>query len=602
MGELSGYTAQHFRERAQPSLPPAWRFADGMRSGAAGGEDAAQAALEGRYTVIGIEHRFADGLPDFTFNPTTVPGSERPRNHEWLWQFGRFYWWPALATAYRRTGDERYAQRWALELQRWLEQAPVPEEVQNVPGSRWRTIECGIRLANAWPVAFFAFRGSPSVSDDLLLAFIASWADHARYLERYPTRNNWLTMEMNGLFHAGVLFPELPEAARWRDTAMTRLRGELDAQVYPDGAQVELATGYHTVSLRNFVAPLRLARHNGVAVAEGYEAGLGRQSEYLRKIRDPLGTTPDLNDGGRVDVAAYAREALELFPHREDFRWAATSGQEGHPPTYTSLGLPWAGHYVLRSGWDADARYALLDAGPFGAGHQHEDKLSFVLCAFGHDLLIDTGNYPYEDSPYRRYALSSAAHNVVLVDGQGQNRRRLPRETYVAREPADNRWSDSAGDVLVTGTYDDGFGPDGLVKVAHQRTLRLIGGERFEVADEVRPDNGDEAEHTYEALFHLDPDEARLEDDGVTVVGRHADGVGIRIAPVEGRPEVRLVRGQDEPYVLGWRRSRGAWAGGAGGRSPVWVAVYTYRGRGAQRWIISLEPFRDAAPGASPAP
>ena len=48
-------------------------------------------------------------------------------------------------------------------------------------------------------------------------------------------------------------------------------------------------------------------------------------------------------------------------------------------PTETSHAFPYSGHYVMRSGWDKDATYLLFDAGPFGAGHQHEDKLHFVL-------------------------------------------------------------------------------------------------------------------------------------------------------------------------------------------------------------------------------
>jgi hypothetical protein len=368
------------------------------------------------------------------------------------------------------------------------------------------------------------------------------------------------------------------------------LRDELDAQVYPDGAQVELATGYHTVSLRNFVAPLRLARHNDVPLPAGYAEGLERQYDYLLKVRDPLGTTPDLNDGGRVDVAHYAREALELFPQRDDFRWAATGGQEGTPPAYTSVALPWAGQYVLRSGWDRDARYLLFDAGPFGAGHQHEDKLTVVVNAYGHDLISDTGNYPYEDSPYRRYALSSAAHNVVLVDGEGQQRRRLPRETFVARQPADNPWQVSEHEVRVTGTYDDGFGPDGALRVTHRRTIRFLEGSCWELTDELLPE--DDAAHRYDVLFHLDPEDVSLAEGGSTVVARHSSGVGIRIAAAEGlSPSVRLVRGQEEPFVLGWRRARGAWAGGAGGREPVWVAVFTYTKAGPARWTVRLDPF-----------
>lgn len=107
----AGALAAHFRSRQQPGLPPNARFGDWVRE--PGNDEVVQAALAGRYTVIGIEHGFAgpenpEGVPDFTFNPTTAPGTTLPRNHEWLWQFGRFYWWPGQTGGHRR-GARRHA-------------------------------------------------------------------------------------------------------------------------------------------------------------------------------------------------------------------------------------------------------------------------------------------------------------------------------------------------------------------------------------------------------------------------------------------------------------------------------------------------------------
>ena len=60
---------------------------------------------------------------------------------------------------------------------------------------------------------------------------------------------------------------EFKEAADWRKTATDRLYAELDKQVYPDGAQIELSTGYHQVSLTNFVK----AWENAMEEQEGAE-------------------------------------------------------------------------------------------------------------------------------------------------------------------------------------------------------------------------------------------------------------------------------------------------------------------------------------------
>jgi hypothetical protein len=150
--------------------------------------------------------------------------------------------------------------------------------------------------------------------------------------------------------------------------------------------------------------------------------------------------------------------------------------------------------------------------------------------------------------------------------------------------------------VWVTGTYEDGFGPDGALRVTHRRTIRFLDGARWVIEDELLPQEGDTTQHRYDALFHFGPEDVSLSDDGVTVVARMPDGAGIRLAPRSSgdgglAPQVRLVHGQEEPYVLGWRRARGAWAGGAGGREPVWVALFTYTAAGPARWSVRLDPF-----------
>jgi heparinase II/III-like protein len=90
-----------------------------------------------------------------------------------------------------------------------------------------------------------------------------SFVEHAQYLMKFHRQGNWLTMEANGLYHVGALFPEFTDARPWRDTALGRLYRELDVQVYPDGAQIELAPGYHGVIIQNFLGPVELVPLTG---------------------------------------------------------------------------------------------------------------------------------------------------------------------------------------------------------------------------------------------------------------------------------------------------------------------------------------------------
>jgi hypothetical protein len=137
-------------------------------------------------------------------------------------------------------------------------------------------LEAGIRMSREWPEIYHRLLRSPDVfPDDVLLAMVDTMRRHADYLDAFPSAGgNWLTMEANGEFHVGALFPEFRDAPRWREKALERLRREINAQVYPDGAQIELTPGYHNVALVNFVGALRLARRNDVPLPPGYQEGL----------------------------------------------------------------------------------------------------------------------------------------------------------------------------------------------------------------------------------------------------------------------------------------------------------------------------------------
>ena len=54
-------------------------------------------------------------------------------------------------------------------------------------------------------------------------------------------------MELHGLLRITLLYPFLNDAPEWKAYALKRLQEEFSRQVYPDGFQYELATGYHGV-------------------------------------------------------------------------------------------------------------------------------------------------------------------------------------------------------------------------------------------------------------------------------------------------------------------------------------------------------------------
>jgi len=72
---------------------------------------------------------------------------------------------------------------------------------------------------------------------------------------------------------------------------------------------------------------------------------------------------------------------------------------------------------VSRTGYGPDALHFAVEAGPHAAGHDQADKGSFTLYGYGADLAIDSG-YGNDGEPLK--SGSSHAHNMVLINGQGQ--------------------------------------------------------------------------------------------------------------------------------------------------------------------------------------
>lgn len=58
----------------------------------------------------------------------------------------------------------------------------------------------------------------------------------------------------------------------------------------------------------------------------------------------------------------------------------------------------------------------------YSQAHKHCDDLSFILQESGIDLLIDSGKYGYQQDKYRKYFLSTRAHNTIEVDDESTTR------------------------------------------------------------------------------------------------------------------------------------------------------------------------------------
>jgi len=136
------------------------------------------------------------------------------------------------------------------------------------------------------------------------------------------------------------------------------------------------------------------ARTLRLLLANGFDAP--QYHWYLNR------TDPGLGDPvGLVDYALHPRQ----------------SPPEGLAQSMLYPDVGWA---MLRSSWQDDATMLAVKSG-FAWNHAHPDAGSFILFHHGKPLIIDSGNCSYSRREYTRYYRHSKAHNVILIDGHGQN-------------------------------------------------------------------------------------------------------------------------------------------------------------------------------------
>jgi hypothetical protein len=488
----------------------------------------------------------------------------------------------ALLDAHKLDASEKYAEKFDSIIRDWAIHNPVPpagDSIYMVLASTtldwrdigevvWRDLEAGNRLEDCWPQLFYGFQNSAGFSEAGRIFMLCSIFEQSEYLKQYHKRgHNWTTMEMNGLALVGLTFPEFKNAEKWADYAMGVMEQEINRQVYPDGVQTELSTKTQWVALKPFETIAVNFEISGRKVKPAYIDRVIKMYDYLAYCMRPDGHQPLNNDSDREDLRPRVLAAAKKYS-RPDWEWIATNGVAGTIPKGSpTVVFPWAGLHIMRNGWDKNAHWALFDTGPFGTGHQHSDMLHLSVAAFGKDLLVDGGRFTHQDyfsfdpTIWRGYFRSSFSHNVILIDGKGQKNGKL-RASSPLVQGVDYLNTDEFD--FARGTFSDGFqGISGSVQ--HSRSMVYVKNKFWVVLDHVSTDSPREIQ----ALWHYAPSCVVKTEGGRTFTTNMNEGNLEIIALSAPNWDIRLVKGQEKPFIQGW------YSEDYGRKEPNVAAVYT---------------------------
>ena len=497
----------------------------------------------------------------------------RAPKDDWQWptHLSRHYWLRPLAEAWRSTKDPRYSGEVLAVLTDWVRRTPLqaPElrwgrprsagaeipaiaegTFQSYGDGPWTSLSAETRVS-VWTELLQLLWDAPQMTNaNVALLLHSLVCDHRLMMlnhDRWGTANQY-TSVAKGLVHLNWWFPDFIGSAPAEQVGWERLGKVTHQQIYPDGSLAECSPNYALGSLFVLLNLVGDGERQGHIVPAEMRAAVIRGAHYFALISDPLGRSPRIAKGG-----GSLRTALQKLNDLANDPAVAfvASGGRGQPLAPANVLFPWAGHAVFRSGWDEHATWMFFEPGPRGSGHHDLAQLGVQLIANGEWLLTDPGFYSYssagEEAKMAEYLHSSAAHNVALVDGQGQISAGIgiPRGPNAAS--GDYHWTETADSVSAAGVYGYGFGDKGRISVRHTRTVAwFTKKDEFEICDRFEG----AGRHRLELRWQSDP-QARVAINAATaqISMSHA---ALEITSTSALPlKFKVIRGEQNP-LGGW--------------------------------------------------
>lgn len=461
------------------------------------------------------------------YPPGTNPVTGARSSH--YYEVANAYWW---------TGNDKYA----ATLGTWFTQY-----VSQVRAHRHIGLTLSLRV-HPHIHAFFAIQNAPYtvVSVDARMAALKMFLATGRDLHRRnadpandPTNTaaNMWAISGNAGTTVAMTFPEFADSQKWMESGLEQVEIALTESVYPDGAVTELATGYSgqyalmATGLTELAQRMNLTPH---PVLSSEQAKMS--AAFWVWMHHPDGSMPMLGDGDAngtseqtfgggtsyvdggsivwtsnpnpyrefIDKAPpgwytvglsrteLVRRGADLFDE-PSWKAAVDQGPASDWPT-PSHAYEWAGWYVQRSGFTANARFLVFDAGPFSSSsHGHQDKLSIDMFAYGRPLIVDTGRYSYNTGQHNRlhrWFASTAGHSTIYVNDCLQNQK---IET-LTQPVSDAAWASDRFFDVAGGTYDEGYtrspsfaspAPTCNVNAQHDRSVFFVKPNYWIITDRV---------------------------------------------------------------------------------------------------------------------
>ncbi len=434
-----------------------------------------------------------------------------------------FTFMPTLTSAYLNESDPHrraaYAAAWMDISLDFFADNPTWPQNRNLSGGKRLT-----QLVSAFSV----FRTEPSLDADDLVAYLSgvhATTDLLATALQIHVGNNWYVSMARAIYVSAVYLPEFKASFVWEPFVVRSVERFLRAWVKGDGVYREPTFNYQAYVADLINTMIEVAEVNGRTLPDGIVRSADWIADALFATRQPDLETALVGDSPNPDAGESAIRKTGERNSWSDFTWVASGRTEGTVPKVPSTVFP-ISYAVQRSGWDADARYMLINNqnSSYTASHRHPDDLSLVMAAYGRPLIVDPGAGDYSATPTNDWMRrTTEAHNTVEVDGQPQPPG-LPRSTSL--------WRSNAGLDIYRGKTQ-AYRP-----IAHDRVVYFVKPGFWVVSDDL---TGDAGAHDYRQLWHFPGDPVTVDPTtnvatvGFDTVPGAAPVAGVQLVPVAER-------------------------------------------------------------------
>ncbi len=356
-------------------------------------DDKIEALRGGRFSFLNVELNLGRDV-DWR------AGGYSEASHLWRFQLHYHDFLLDFIAAHDLSGDDSLMDdAWQL-VDHWIRQHPFGDA--QFFDDAWHAY-CISRRLPIWMMLWHHLTREGAAGQRVLDSIFQQTWYLGRNLE-LDVRGNHLLENARALLMAGCFF-EGDDSSAWLAQGESILRHELKQQILPSGEHFERSPMYHVQILEILLDVAACCRELNPTLATICDDAAGRMAEFLPHILHPDRDIPLLGDScfGETSPTIVVIDRARSHRHVEQISPTATSD-----------------YWTFRDGGD----FLLFDGGRVGAdhlpAHAHCDLLNIEASIDGRRFLVDSGVHGYEDDDMRRYCRSTAAHNVVEIDGTNQ--------------------------------------------------------------------------------------------------------------------------------------------------------------------------------------